>query len=61
MAKPETSIFEEIDDALDEARLAEAEADIAAGRVMPHEEVSKWLLTWGTPDEGPLPAHWFNS
>lgn len=35
------SIFDDIDE---EARaLAEAEADVAAGRVMPHEEVAKWL------------------
>ena len=34
-------------------------ADIAAGRVVPHEEVVKWLRTWGTPEEGPPPAEWF--
>lgn len=35
-----------------------AEADIAAGRFVPHEEVVKWLKTWGTPEEGPPPAEW---
>ena len=39
-------------DALDE----EAEADVAAGRVVPHEEVAKWLLSWGTADELPCPV-----
>jgi predicted transcriptional regulator len=41
------------------ASLARAEADIAAGRGVPHEEVSKWLKTWGTPEAGPPPAEWF--
>jgi len=41
------------------ASFARAEADIAAGRVIPHEEVAKWLKTWGTPEEGPPPAEWF--
>jgi predicted transcriptional regulator len=41
------------------ASLARAEADIAAGRVVPHSEVVKWLQTWGTPEEGPPPAEWF--
>ena len=38
-----------------EAR-AEAEADVAAGRVVPHEDVRKWLLSWGQPDELPPPT-----
>jgi predicted transcriptional regulator len=38
------------------ARLdAEAEADIAAGRVVPHEKVVEWLESWGTPNELPCP------
>lgn len=41
-----------------EAALLEAEADVAAGRVVPHEEVAKWLATWGTPDEKPMPKSW---
>ncbi|HRD27121.1 MAG TPA: antitoxin [Caulobacter sp.] len=39
-------------------RSAAADADVAAGRVVPHEEVAKWLRTWGTPDEKPLPRSW---
>ena len=50
-----TRLFEE-DDAASDAR---AEADIAAGRVVPHEEVAKWLKTWGTPEAGPPPREWF--
>ena len=35
--------------------IAEAEADIDAGRVVPHEEIVKWLRSWGTPNELPCP------
>jgi predicted transcriptional regulator len=45
------SIFDEIDEEEEERAIAEAEADVAAGRVVPHEEVAKWLKSWGTPDE----------
>ena len=31
-----------------------ARADIAAGRVYPHEEVAAWLRTWGSPDYRPF-------
>jgi predicted transcriptional regulator len=34
-------------------------ADIAAGKGVPHEKVVAWLKTWGTPQEGPPPAEWF--
>lgn len=56
--KPERSIFERNDEA-DAKRHAEALADIAAGRLIPNDEVSAWLETWGTPDEKPAPASWF--
>ena len=49
------SIFDEIDEEGEERALAEAEADVAAGRVVPHEEVVKWLKSWGTPNELPRP------
>lgn len=42
----------------EEAALLEAEADADAGRVVPHSEVAKWLATWGTPDEKPMPESW---
>lgn len=49
------------DDDLDEETrqaIAEGEADIAAGRVIPHEEVMRWVETWGTPDYKPMPKAW---
>jgi len=52
--KPEPSIFDEVDDAADEAAIAEGEADLAAGRVISHEAIKAWLLSWGT-DDGQLP------
>ena len=55
----EPSLFDEIDLAAEAVADAEALADIAAGRVAPHAEVEAWLKTWGTPDEKPVPAHWF--
>lgn len=51
-----TSIFDMEPDEAFEARLdAEAVADIAAGRFVPHERVREWLLSWGTADELPCP------
>jgi predicted transcriptional regulator len=51
------SIFDIPPDAATEARLdAEAEADYAAGRVLPHELVREWLKSWGTADELPCPT-----
>ena len=58
MAKPEPSIFDETDPDHDALREAQADADVAAGRVVPHEEVAKWLAKVGTPDEEPMPASW---
>ena len=49
------SILEEVDDAAEARAIAEAEADVAAGRIVPHEEVVKWLKSWGTDDELPCP------
>jgi len=36
-----------------------ADADIAAGRLVPHEKVAAWLKTWGTPQEAPMPREGF--
>jgi predicted transcriptional regulator len=55
----ERPIFEEEDEEAEAASIARAEADIAAGRTVPHSEVAKWLKTWGTPEAGPPPAEWF--
>jgi predicted transcriptional regulator len=58
MAEPEPiSIFDlEPDDAF-EARLdAEAEADIAAGRMVPHEKVAIWLDELAKGKRSPPPT-----
>jgi predicted transcriptional regulator len=33
----------------------EARADVQAGRVIPYEDVRRWLLSWGTEHETPSP------
>ena len=33
------------------AAIQEARSDVAAGRVYTHEEIVRWLRTWGTEDE----------
>jgi predicted transcriptional regulator len=52
---PEISVFEQADAAAEEKALAEAEAQIAAGKFISHEAMRRWLLSWGTPDELPPP------
>jgi predicted transcriptional regulator len=56
--KHEPAIFEERDLEAEAAAVARARADIAAGRVVPHEKVAAWLKTWDTPDEKPMPSEW---
>ena len=36
-------------------RIREGLADAKAGRVVSHEEVARWLESWGTEDELPPP------
>lgn len=55
MVTPEPSLFDEIDEEAEERALDEAEADIAAGRVISHEAMTRWLLSWGTANELPPP------
>jgi predicted transcriptional regulator len=55
MPKTKT-IFDESDQDAEARAIAEAEADVAAARVVPQEEVVKWLRSWGTPDELPCPV-----
>ncbi len=57
MSKSTTrSIFEMKPDAAFEARLdAEAEADYAAGRVVPHEKVRAWLEKLSRGERVPPP------
>jgi predicted transcriptional regulator len=42
MARIKT-IFDDIDEDAEARAIAEAEADVATGRVVPHDEVVKWL------------------
>ena len=44
-------------DAPEKAR-KRALADIAAGRVVAHDEVADWLKSWGRADEKPIPPQW---
>lgn len=53
--KPEPSIFDVVDEEADAARLAEALADVAAGRVISNKAMIAWLKSWGTPNELPPP------
>lgn len=56
---PDFDLFETFDEEAEAAADAEAEADVAAGRLVPHEEVAAWLDTWGTSDFKPAPPSWF--
>jgi len=42
----------------DALRDAQADADIAAGRGIPHERVRAWARKLGTADETPMPREW---
>ena len=58
MAEPEPDIFDELEDEADLLAEAEADADVAAGRVVPHERVKDWLKSLGTPNQLPTPYSW---
>ena len=50
------SIFEpDVNEGEEARRDAEAEAEIDAGRFVPHAEVAKWLQSWGTSNKLPRP------
>lgn len=55
----ERPIFEEEGETAHIASIERARAQFAAGKGVPHEEVSRWLKTWGTREAGPPPAEWF--
>ena len=57
--KPEPSLYEDADQAGEDAADAEGIAEADAGRLVAHEDVAVWLDTWGTPDFKPAPAKWF--
>ncbi|HEY1430981.1 MAG TPA: hypothetical protein VGF39_05030, partial [Stellaceae bacterium] len=56
MAKARTKTIFDINTDTEARAIEEAEADVADGRLVPHEEVVKWLQSWGTPDELPCPV-----
>ena len=56
MAKTKTKTIFDTNTDTEARAIEEAEADVAAGRLVPHEEVVKWLQSWGTPDELPCPV-----
>jgi len=53
--KPEISIFDEADQDAEAAADARAEADIAAGRVISHEAMTRWLLSLDSEKPSPPP------
>lgn len=55
---PEFDLLDEIDEEEDAKLIAEAEADLAAGRCVPQEEVAAWLDTWGKGERVPPPKSW---
>lgn len=57
MSKP-ANLFDDIDDAAEERADLEAEADVAAGRVVPHDEVVKWLDDLAAGKRRPRPQPW---
>ena len=51
-----STLFEPpIDEAAEAAADAAAEAEIDAGKFVPHDQVAKWLRSWGTPNKLPRP------
>ena len=49
----EPGIFDIPDDEADEAATLRGLADIEAGRIISHEAMKRWLLSWGA--DNPLP------
>lgn len=56
MSKPQSS--NDVEREAKRSAIAEARADVAAGRVISHTDMSKWLDSWGTPNELPPPSTW---
>jgi predicted transcriptional regulator len=55
VSNPAETIFDEIDTEAEERAWRDGERAADAGRVIPHEAVARWLLSWGTQNE--LPPH----
>ena len=54
----EPGIFDELDEEEEAASSARAEADLAAGRVIPHKDVVEWLESLMTDNPLPRPRPW---
>ena len=52
----DTSVFDPADEGAEAQALAEAEAQVTAGKVISHEAVRRWLLSWAKADELPPPT-----
>jgi predicted transcriptional regulator len=52
MADTETKSVFEPDTEADAA----ADAEIDSGQFIPHDKVTEWLKSWGTPNELPCPT-----
>jgi predicted transcriptional regulator len=50
------SVFDQIDDASEAHAIAEAEAELDAGRGVPHEKVREWLLKLARGEVIPPPC-----
>lgn len=48
-------LFEEIDNEEEERAIDEAEQAIREGRVISNDPMLRWIRSWDTPDELPLP------
>ena len=51
----EKTLFEETDPSAEAAADARAEADVAAGRLIGHGAVKRWLASWGSGARLPRP------
>jgi len=55
MSKPK-SVFDEVDEKAEARAIAEAEAEIDAGKGVPHEKVRTWLLKLADGEVLPPPC-----
>ena len=55
---PENATPSDAERAAKRRAIAEARADVAAGRVISDEDMAAWLDSWGTDNELPPPSQW---
>lgn len=54
--KEPVSLFDTVDEETERMALAEAEAELEAGKGIPHEVVGPWLLKLADGDDAPHPT-----